>query len=146
MFLPTVRQSISTAAWKTVMAALDTAAACTGAPESLLKAQRTRVLTATDPALVLRLLEAATLRGVGHAPLVLLDDPFAELDARRAARILELLVGSGGAHQTILAVSRAADIPSGMTSLPRFRVMDGEVSAGSLPDEPLDGPAMSRPR
>ena len=96
--------------------------------------------------IALRLLEAATLRGVGHAPLVLLDDPFAELDARRAARILELLGSSGGAHQTILAVPRAADIPPGMTSLPRFRVMDGEVSAGSLPDEPLDRPSMSGPR
>jgi tRNA-dihydrouridine synthase len=39
--------------------ALDTAAACTGAPHPLLKAQRARVLTATDPALVLRLLAEA---------------------------------------------------------------------------------------
>jgi DNA replication and repair protein RecF len=37
--------------------------------------------------IALRLLEAATLRGAGSAPLVLLDDPFAELDATRAARI-----------------------------------------------------------
>ena len=78
--------------------------------------------------IALRLLEAATLRGVGHAPLVLLDDPFAELDTRRAARILELLGSSGGAHQTILAVPRAADIPPGMTSLPRFHVVDGVVA------------------
>jgi nifR3 family TIM-barrel protein len=49
--------------------ALDTAAACTGAPESLLKAQRTRVLTATDPALVLRLLaEAFEALGAADAP------------------------------------------------------------------------------
>jgi nifR3 family TIM-barrel protein len=34
--------------------ALDTAAACTGAPDDLLKAHRGRVLTAIDPALVLR--------------------------------------------------------------------------------------------
>lgn len=81
--------------------------------------------------IALRLLEAATLRGVGHAPLVLLDDPFAELDARRAARILELLGSSGGAHQTILAVPREADIPPGMTSLPKFRVVDGVVSAAA---------------
>jgi tRNA-dihydrouridine synthase B len=39
--------------------ALDTAAACAGAPDDLLKAQRGRVLTATDPALVLRLLAEA---------------------------------------------------------------------------------------
>ena len=78
--------------------------------------------------IALRLLEAATLRGVGSAPLVLLDDPFAELDARRAARILELLGDDGLAHQTILAVPRPADIPREMTSLPRFTIVDGIVS------------------
>jgi DNA replication and repair protein RecF len=79
--------------------------------------------------IALRLLEAATLRAVGHAPLVLLDDPFAELDTRRSARILELLGDSGVAHQTILAVPRPTDIPPGMTSLPRFHVGDGVVTA-----------------
>jgi DNA replication and repair protein RecF len=78
--------------------------------------------------IALRLLEAATLRAAGSAPLVLLDDPFAELDAHRAARILELLGTSGVAHQTILAVPRPADIPLEMTSLPRYRIVDGVVS------------------
>jgi len=49
--------------------ALDTAAACAGAPDSLLKAQRARVLTATDPALVLRLLaDAFEALGTADAP------------------------------------------------------------------------------
>jgi nifR3 family TIM-barrel protein len=39
--------------------ALDTAAACAGAPDELRKTRRARVLTATDPALVLRLLAEA---------------------------------------------------------------------------------------
>jgi tRNA-dihydrouridine synthase B len=39
--------------------ALDTAAVCAGAPGDLLKAHRSRVLTATDPAQVLRLLAEA---------------------------------------------------------------------------------------
>ena len=78
--------------------------------------------------IALRLLEAATLRGAGSTPLVLLDDPFAELDARRAARILELLGSSGAVHQTILVVPRSTDIPTEMTSLPRYRVVDGVVS------------------
>ena len=77
--------------------------------------------------IALRLLEAATLRGAGSTPLVLLDDPFAELDARRAARILDLLDTSGIAHQTILAVPRPVDIPSEMTSLPRFHIVDGAI-------------------
>ena len=80
-----------------------------------------------DASIALRLLEAATLRGAGSAPLVLLDDPFAELDATRAARILELLGTSGVAHQTILAVPRSMDIPSEMTSLPRYRIVDGRI-------------------
>ena len=78
--------------------------------------------------IALRLLEAATLRGAGSTPLVLLDDPFAELDGRRAARILELLGSSGAVHQTILVVPRSTDIPTEMTSLPRYRVVDGVVS------------------
>ena len=77
--------------------------------------------------IALRLLEAATLRGAGSTPLVLLDDPFAELDATRAGRILELLGTSGVMHQTILAVPRSIDIPSEMTSLPRFRIVDGQI-------------------
>ena len=84
--------------------------------------------------IALRLLEAATLRGAGGAPLVLLDDPFAELDAHRAARILDLLGNSGVVHQTILAVPRSVDIPSEMTSLPRFDIVDGAVSSSRLWD------------
>ena len=77
--------------------------------------------------IALRLLEAATLRAAGNAPLVLLDDPFAELDATRAARILDLLETNGVAHQTILAVPRSDDIPREMTSLPRSQIVDGAI-------------------
>jgi DNA replication and repair protein RecF len=80
-------------------------------------------------AIALRLLEASTLREhVGHTPLVLLDDPFAELDLRRATRILELL-RNAGLGQTILAVPRAADIPPEMVALPRFTIAGGVVRA-----------------
>jgi DNA replication and repair protein RecF len=81
--------------------------------------------------IALRLLEAATLRAAGSAPLVLLDDPFAELDAQRAARILELLGDTDVVHQTILAVPRASDIPAEMTALSRFRIVDGKVERAS---------------
>lgn len=77
--------------------------------------------------IALRVLEAGTLRGAGHTPLVLLDDPFAELDARRAARILALLGGADVPHQTILAVPRSSDIPSEMTTLARYRIAHGAV-------------------
>jgi DNA replication and repair protein RecF len=82
-------------------------------------------------AIALRVLEAGTLRAAGHTPLVLLDDPFAELDARRAGRILALLGGADVPHQTILAVPRSTDIPTQMTALPRYRIVAGVVEAVS---------------
>jgi DNA replication and repair protein RecF len=79
-------------------------------------------------AIALRLLEAATLREATRAePLVLLDDPFAELDARRASRILELL-SHEDRGQTILAVPRDADIPDAFTRLERWQVDAGVLT------------------
>jgi DNA replication and repair protein RecF len=76
-------------------------------------------------AIALRMLEAATLRDAsGCEPLFLLDDPFAELDARRAHRILELL-GDVGMGQTILVVPRPTDIPPELTRLERTTIRDG---------------------
>ena len=81
-------------------------------------------------AMALRLLEAATLRShAGREPVVLLDDPFAELDARRSARILDLL-DSGRRGQTILAVPRESDIPEGLTRLSRWRISAGVLTGG----------------
>lgn len=82
-------------------------------------------------AIALRLLEAATLRtAAGAEPIVLLDDPFAELDQRRTAHILQLLQGDGRG-QTILAVPRATDIPADLTRLDRWRVKDGQLTPGA---------------
>jgi DNA replication and repair protein RecF len=79
-------------------------------------------------AIALRMLEAATLRDhVGSAPLFLLDDPFAELDARRAHRILALL-GDAGLGQVLLVVPRASDVPEELTRLPRASIQDGVLS------------------
>ena len=76
-------------------------------------------------AIALRMLEASTLRDhVGSAPLFLLDDPFAELDARRAHRILELL-GDAGLGQVLLVVPRASDVPPELTRLARAGIRDG---------------------
>lgn len=78
-------------------------------------------------AIALRLLEGDTLRERrGAAPLLLLDDPFAELDVRRSARILELLAAHG-MGQTILTVPRESDIPPALTQLDRWRIEAGVV-------------------
>jgi len=78
-------------------------------------------------AIALRMLEAATLRDRFLAePVLLLDDPFAELDVRRSARILELL-RDAGLGQTLLAVPRSTDIPPELTRLQRWRVVGGVV-------------------
>ncbi len=79
-------------------------------------------------AIALRMLEARTLQSsLGAAPLLLLDDPFAELDADRSARILGLL-GSRGLGQVVLAVPRSEDIPRALTGLQTVRVHLGTLA------------------
>ena len=76
-------------------------------------------------AIALRLLEGETLRErLGAAPVHLLDDPFAELDVRRSARILELLA-ERGMGQTMLTVPRESDIPPALTQLTRWNIARG---------------------
>lgn len=78
-------------------------------------------------AIALRILESATLREArGMEPLLLLDDPFAELDERRSARILGLL-RSAGLGQTILVVLRESDIPPELLDLERRAIREGVV-------------------
>jgi DNA replication and repair protein RecF len=78
-------------------------------------------------AIALRLVAARTLRSaLGAPPLLLLDDPFAELDATRTERTLELLEQESGG-QTILAVPRAADIPERFTKFARWGVRGGVI-------------------
>ena len=80
-------------------------------------------------AIALRLLEGETLRErLGASPLLLLDDPFAELDVRRSARILELLAEQG-MGQTLLTVPRETDIPPALTRLTRWSIVGGVVTA-----------------
>ena len=82
-------------------------------------------------AIALRMLEAATFsERNGRAPLLLLDDPFAELDARRSSRILAMLTrdrSGDGRGQTVLAVPRESDIPTELTRLARVRVAGGAL-------------------
>lgn len=79
-------------------------------------------------AIALKMLEAATLRSARNLePMLLLDDPFAELDVRRSARILELL-GSAGLGQTLLAVPRDTDIPPQLVWLERAKIESGVIT------------------
>ena len=78
-------------------------------------------------AIALRMLEARTFQtALGAAPLLLLDDPFAELDADRSARILQLL-STHGLGQVVLAVPRSEDIPRALTGLQTVRVQQGTL-------------------
>jgi DNA replication and repair protein RecF len=78
-------------------------------------------------AVALRLIEAETYqRRSGSAPVFLMDDPFAELDARRGAAIVSVLRDSA-IGQTFLAVPKASDIPAGFSQLPRATVIDGAI-------------------
>jgi len=76
-------------------------------------------------AIVLRMLESATHReATGVIPALLLDDPFAELDRRRTARILALLEEEG-VGQCVLCVPREDEIPPQFTRLQRWSVRAG---------------------
>jgi DNA replication and repair protein RecF len=78
-------------------------------------------------AIALRMLEAATLREkAGAEPVLLLDDPFAELDIHRAGKIL-LILEERGLGQTILVVPREDDIPAGLMRLDRLTIHDGVI-------------------
>jgi DNA replication and repair protein RecF len=79
-------------------------------------------------ALALRLIEAATYQQrTGAAPVFLMDDPFAELDAVRSAAMMEVLRHSA-VGQIFLAVPKASDIPPGFTALARASVNAGQVA------------------
>ncbi|MHB8838886.1 MAG: DNA replication/repair protein RecF [Gemmatimonadaceae bacterium] len=82
-------------------------------------------------AIALRLLEAATLRARrATLPVLLLDDPFAELDNRRASRVLDLLL-EAGVGQVVLCVPRPEEIPGRFTRLARYRIAAGALSEGA---------------
>lgn len=80
-------------------------------------------------AIVLRLLEAATHRdATGVTPVLLLDDPFAELDRHRTRRILALLAALGpGQH--LVCVPRPDEVPAQYTRLARWTIADGTLTA-----------------
>ena len=78
-------------------------------------------------AIALRLLEARTFRAHGGAhPMLLLDDPFAELDRNRTIGALSLLVAEEPG-QVVLAVPREDDIPRDFAHLTRWRMHGGEI-------------------
>lgn len=79
-------------------------------------------------AIALRLLEAETFRTRTRVqPVLLLDDPFAELDSTRAARVLALVehATNRGIGQVLLCVPREEEIPPAFTRLQRWRVCGG---------------------
>ena len=78
-------------------------------------------------ALALRLVEADTIRQErGHAPLVLLDDVFAELDPGRGERILELLQRPE-MGQVFLTAPKESDVRLRKDRLLRLGIEDGRI-------------------
>lgn len=81
-------------------------------------------------AVSLRLVEAATIREArGRAPIVLLDDIFAELDPGRSERLLEQLEEEPG--QAILTAPKASDIEVRHGALERWRIGGGRIVAAA---------------
>jgi DNA replication and repair protein RecF len=85
-------------------------------------------------AIALRMVEAETAKRVGFAPILLLDDVFAELDAGRTRRILELLEEEGHG-QVLLTAPKESDLDVGssddfVSALPRWRISGGRIESG----------------
>lgn len=74
-------------------------------------------------ALALRLASYHLLAEDGAEPVLVLDDVFAELDARRRERLAQLVAG---AEQVLVTAAVGADVPAELSGA-RFDVTDGEV-------------------
>ena len=74
-------------------------------------------------ALALRLASYELLRADGGEPVLILDDVFAELDARRRDRLAELVAGG---EQVLVTAAVAEDVPKALSGA-RFAVADGQV-------------------
>lgn len=80
-------------------------------------------------ALALRLVEATTIREArGHEPLVLMDDVFAELDAGRSERILDLIEREE-TGQVILTAPKESDVRVRRDVLPRWGIRQGVIES-----------------
>ena len=78
-------------------------------------------------ALAMRLVEARTIRERrGAAPVVLLDDVFAELDAGRSERVLEVMEGEE-TGQVLLTAPKDADVRLKRDTLARWRIVAGRI-------------------
>ncbi|GLX21884.1 MULTISPECIES: DNA replication/repair protein RecF [Streptomyces] len=75
-------------------------------------------------ALALRLASYELLRSEGAEPVLILDDVFAELDARRRERLAELVAGG---EQVLVTAAVDDDVPGVLTGT-RFGVSGGEVT------------------
>ncbi|MEU3311395.1 DNA replication/repair protein RecF [Streptomyces sp. NPDC006662] len=75
-------------------------------------------------ALALRLASYELLRAEGNEPVLVLDDVFAELDARRRERLAELVAPG---EQVLVTAAVEDDVPGVLTGT-RFAVSGGEVT------------------
>lgn len=79
-------------------------------------------------ALALRLVEAQTIRERrGEAPLILVDDAFAELDEGRSERVLDLMEASDSG-QVVLTAPKESDVRFKRQTLARWRIKAGRVT------------------
>lgn len=75
-------------------------------------------------ALSLRLASYLLLRGEGPDPILILDDVFAELDARRRTRLAAMVEG---AEQVLITAAVPEDVPATLAGA-RYTVAGGEVT------------------
>ena len=80
-------------------------------------------------ALALRLVEGDAIRGArDSAPVLLLDDSFAELDDARRERVFGLM-GQDRFGQVIITAPKESDVPLRGDALPRWGIHEGRICA-----------------
>ena len=80
-------------------------------------------------ALALRLVEGDTIhRARNSAPVLLLDDAFAELDDARRERVFGLM-GQDRFGQVIITAPKESDVPLQGDALPRWGIQEGRICA-----------------
>ncbi len=92
-------------------------------------------------AIALRFGEFSLLRGEGSDPILILDDVFAELDAKRRAKLVDLAMG---AEQVLITAAVDEDLPENLgeqiVARHRIEVREGEARAAEAGgDAPPEG-------
>ena len=80
-------------------------------------------------AIALRLAECTLLRSDGSDPILVLDDVFAELDAKRREKLVHL---AAAAEQVLITAAVDEDLPDNLEPIVRYEVTVADTDTGRI--------------